>query len=96
MFNQIFGETEGRRIAKWTGMVLVLLSVFLLVKVISDLRRMPNIGKEVYPQSTIMVTGEACIKTNRSFFGIEKELDYFEIAKKRLEGMKRRYELFPS
>jgi site-specific DNA-methyltransferase (adenine-specific) len=41
-------------------------------------------------------TGEACIKTNRSFFGIEKELDYFEIAKKRLEGMKRRYELFPS
>ncbi len=58
MFNQIFGETEGRRIAKWTGMVLVLLSVFLLVKVISDLRRMPNIGKEVYPQSTIMVTGE--------------------------------------
>lgn len=58
MFNQIFGDENGKRISKWTSIVLVFLTVFLLVKVLSELRRMPNIGKEVYPQSTIMVTGE--------------------------------------
>ena len=29
-------------------------------------------------------TGVACIETNRKFFGIEIEEEYFEIAKKRL------------
>ena len=30
-------------------------------------------------------TGEACLRTNRNFIGIEKEEKYFNIAKKRLE-----------
>lgn len=30
-------------------------------------------------------TGEACLRTNRKFIGIEKDPEYFEIAKKRLE-----------
>jgi site-specific DNA-methyltransferase (adenine-specific) len=30
-------------------------------------------------------TGVACKNTGRSFIGIEKELEYFEIAKKRVE-----------
>ena len=29
--------------------------------------------------------GEACINTNRKFIGIEKDSNYFEIAKKRIE-----------
>lgn len=29
--------------------------------------------------------GVACIKTNRNFIGIEKDPDYFEIAKTRIE-----------
>ena len=29
----------------------------------------------------------ACINTNRNFIGIEKELKYFEIAKKRIESV---------
>jgi site-specific DNA-methyltransferase (adenine-specific) len=32
-------------------------------------------------------TGIACINTNRNFIGIEKELKYFEIAKKRIESV---------
>lgn len=30
-------------------------------------------------------TGEACLTTNRHFIGIEKDVTYFEVAKKRLE-----------
>ena len=30
-------------------------------------------------------TGVACLKTNRNFIGIEKDPNYFEIAKKRIE-----------
>jgi DNA modification methylase len=29
----------------------------------------------------------ACINTNRKYIGIEKELKYFEIAKKRIESV---------
>lgn len=32
-------------------------------------------------------TGEACLRTNRNFIGIEKEEKYFNIAKERLERM---------
>ncbi len=32
-------------------------------------------------------TGVACINTNRKYIGIEKELKYFEIAKKRIESV---------
>lgn len=57
MFNQFFGEEAGKRISKWTAVSLVLFSAFLLVKVVGELKKIPNIGKEVYPQSTIMVNG---------------------------------------
>ncbi len=30
-------------------------------------------------------TGEACLRTGRKFIGIEKELNYFEIATDRLD-----------
>lgn len=43
--------------SKWTAISLMLLSAFLLVKVIGDFKRLPNVGREVYPQSTIMVSG---------------------------------------
>lgn len=32
-------------------------SLFLLIKIIGDFKKLPTIGKEVYPQSTIMVSG---------------------------------------
>ena len=31
-------------------------------------------------------TGIACLKTNRNFIGIEKEVKYFNIAKERIEN----------
>ncbi len=58
MFNQFFGEEGGKRVSKWTAVSLILLSAFLLVQVVIGLKRLPNIGKEVYAQSSIMVTGE--------------------------------------
>lgn len=33
-------------------------------------------------------TGEACLRTNRNFIGIEKEEKYFNIVKERLEKVK--------
>jgi uncharacterized protein len=57
MFNQFFGENEGKRISQWIFLSLVFLSLFLLVKVIAGFKGLPNIGKEVYPQSTIVVSG---------------------------------------
>lgn len=58
MFNQFFGEEGAKRVSKWTAISLMLLSAFLLVKALGDLKRLPNIGREVYPQSTIMVSGK--------------------------------------
>jgi uncharacterized protein YggE len=57
MFNQFLGEEGSKRVFKWTAISLILLSAFLLTKVLSELKKIPNIGKEVYPQSTIMVSG---------------------------------------
>ena len=56
MLNQYFGE-ESKRISKWVVISLVIFSSFLLVKVLADLVRLPNVGKETYPQSTIVVSG---------------------------------------
>src|SRR3989344_1950919 len=58
MFNQIFGEAGGKSVAKWGTIALILLSAFLLLKVLTDLKRLPKVGNEIYPQSTIMVMGE--------------------------------------
>lgn len=57
MFNQFFGEEGSKRVSKWAVSVLFFLSVFLLVQIFSDLKRLPSIGKEIYPQSTISVSG---------------------------------------
>lgn len=57
MFNQFLGEEGAKRVSKWMAVSLMLLSAFLLVKVIGDLKKLPNIGREIYPQSTIMVSG---------------------------------------
>lgn len=57
MFNQILGD-EQRRVGKWGAIALMLLSAFLLVQVVISLKKLPNIGKEIYPQSTIMATGK--------------------------------------
>ncbi|MBN2093826.1 MAG: SIMPL domain-containing protein [Candidatus Zambryskibacteria bacterium] len=58
MFNQFLGEEGFKRISKWAAISLMLLSAFLLTKVISELKTIPTIGDEFYPQSTISVSGE--------------------------------------
>lgn len=57
MFNQFFGEEGAKRASKWVVILLASLSVFIIVKIIGDFKNLPNIGKEIYPQSTIMVSG---------------------------------------
>ena len=57
MLDQILGD-ESNRVGKWVATTLLLLSVFLMVLIISGLKRLPSVGREVYPQSTVMVTGE--------------------------------------
>lgn len=58
MMNQVIGEEGVKRISRWVVVVLVLLTAFLSVKTLGDLKRLPRAGMEVYPQSTITVTGE--------------------------------------
>lgn len=58
MLNQFFGEEGSRRISKWIGICLVFFAVFLLAKIFTEFKRLPYVGKEVYPQSTITVTGQ--------------------------------------
>lgn len=56
--NEVFSGQNGQRIGKFLSFSLVLLSVFLLVQVIMGLKRLNYIGREIYPQRTIMVSGE--------------------------------------
>lgn len=56
--NQVFTGDEGRGLSKWGTIALVILSVFLLVRVIADIKKLPNAGREIYPQSTVMVNGD--------------------------------------
>lgn|SRR3989344_1523008 len=58
MFNQIFSGTNGDRIQKYTAWAIFLLACFLVVQILVGLKRFGYIGKDVYPQRTIMVTGE--------------------------------------
>lgn len=57
MFNQFFGEEGSKRVSKWAAFSLMFLSAFLLVKVLADVIRLPDVNKETYPQSTINVSG---------------------------------------
>ncbi len=54
-------DEGGKRLLKWASLSLVFFSIFLLVKIVTDFKKLPNAGREIYPQSTIMVngTGEA-------------------------------------
>lgn len=58
MFNQFLGEEGAKRLSKWIGVSLMLFSIFLVVKIVGDLKKLPKVGNELYPQSTIMVSGE--------------------------------------
>lgn len=58
MLDQFFGQGEGKRIARWLSLSLMFFVAFLLVKTITDLKRLPDAGDEVYPQSTITVNGK--------------------------------------
>lgn len=58
MLNQFLGEEGAKRVVKWGSMSLMFLSIFLLVKIVADLKKLPNAGREIYPQSTIMVSGQ--------------------------------------
>jgi len=58
MFNQFLGEEGLKSVSKWLVISLMLFSLFLLIKVFGDFKRLPNIGREIYPQSTIMVSGK--------------------------------------
>jgi len=58
MFNQIFDVLNRERLTKYASWVLFLLACFLAVQVLSGLKRLNYIGKEIYPQRTIMASGE--------------------------------------
>jgi len=85
----MMGEEGAKRVSKWTAISLMLLSAFLLVKVIGDFKRLPNIGKEVYPQSTITVSGKGeafAIPDIASFsFSVTEASESVESAQKMLD-----------
>lgn len=58
MLDQFLGVGGAQKITKWVVISLALLSMFLLVQVFIGLKRLPTVGREVYPQSTITVSGE--------------------------------------
>jgi uncharacterized protein YggE len=88
MFNQFFGE-ESKKVSKWVVFSLMIFSVFLLVKVLADFKKLPNIGKEIYPQSTIMVSGKGeayAIPDIASFsFSVTEASESVESAQKMLD-----------
>ncbi len=57
MFNQILGD-EQKRVGKWAAISLLMLSAFLLVNVFVSLKKLPSVGKEIYPQSTITISSQ--------------------------------------
>lgn len=65
MFNNFFGEEQGlpaqagKRVSQWTFIALVFLSLFLLAQALIGFKKLPSAGNEVYPQSTISVSGNA-------------------------------------
>src|SRR3989344_8156349 len=58
MFNQIFSGANNEKVVKYAAWSLFLLACFLAVQVLTGLKRLNYIGKEIYPQRTIMVSGE--------------------------------------
>lgn len=58
MFNQPTPGSNSEKLVKYGSWSLLLLSCFLLVQVLSGLKKLSYIGKEIYPQRTVMVSGE--------------------------------------
>jgi site-specific DNA-methyltransferase (adenine-specific) len=56
-----------------------------LIEYLCRLSKTPTGGRVLDPFMGSGTTGIACLNTGRSFVGIEREDEYFEIAKKRLE-----------
>lgn len=85
----MFGE-DGKKVAQGASMVFIFLSAFLIIKVISEIKRLPNVGREIYPQSTIMVTGEGeafAIPDIASFtFSVTESSESAESAQKLLDA----------
>jgi len=59
IINKLFGEDAIKGVYRWAAAALMLLSLFLFVKFLTDLKKLPRAGDEIYPQSTISVTGES-------------------------------------
>jgi tRNA G10 N-methylase Trm11 len=60
-----------------------------LMEYLCTLTRTPTGGVVLDPFMGSGTTGVACVNTGRDFIGIEKEADYFEIAKRRIEYAKK-------
>jgi uncharacterized protein len=56
--NEVFSGQNGQRIGKFLSLSLVFLAIFLFVQVVVGLKKLNYIGREIYPQRTIMVSGE--------------------------------------
>lgn len=57
MFEKFFGGDSKNKMFKWGASALFFLSIFLVTEILIDLKKMPSVGNEVYPQSTIQVSG---------------------------------------
>jgi len=56
--NNFCGLCQGSSITKLLSLFLAILSVFFLVKIYGSLKENSFIGQDIYPQTTISVTGE--------------------------------------
>lgn len=56
--NELLQGSNGERIGKYMAWSFLLLALFLAVQVLQGLKKFNYIGKDIYPQRTIMVTGE--------------------------------------
>ena len=66
MFNQIFGEEQGKKVVKLLSLSLVFFSLFLLVKIISD-DDGEAIDKPVWHLSTDACSGNTVLCTGEVF-----------------------------
>lgn len=89
MFNKFFEDQGSKTIIKWIGVSLMLFSAFLFIKIIAEFKKIPSIGDEVYPNSTIMVTGEGeafAIPDTASFsFSVNEAGESVAVAQKLLD-----------
>jgi len=58
MLNDFIQTSEGKKVLKWFMITILLLSTFLAVQVLIGLKKFRYIGRDIYPQTTITVSGE--------------------------------------